>query len=125
VSFPPTVPTERLTAMQNNARSMRPALPPFTSFDKLKMTLAKKGTRKIVVDGMVFRWTVLPDDEPGVALVAELHTSPVSRAVTWFPHGVLISPAAVTAELPAALASGWNPRQPGPSPVRQAFSCGG
>ena len=85
------------------------------------MTLAKKGKRKIVLDGIAFRWTVSPDDEPGVALVAELDANPASRVVVWFPHGILISPASVAVELRAALASGWNPEQRGPDLVRQAL----
>jgi len=85
------------------------------------MALAGKRTRKIVVDGTAFRWTVAPDDESGVALVAELDSSPASRVVIWFPHGILIAPSVVAEEIRAALLSGWSPELRGPDVVRHAF----
>jgi hypothetical protein len=85
------------------------------------MVLARKGTRRIVVDGVAFRWTVSPDDEPGVALVAELDSVPASCVVVWFPHGILISPGVVAEEIRVALLNDWHPERRGPDVVRQAI----
>jgi len=84
------------------------------------MALARKGTRRIVVDGTAFRWIVAPDDEPGVALVAEHESNPASRVIVWFPHGKLIAPGVVAAEIRAALLNGWHPERRGPDVVRHA-----
>ena len=88
------------------------------------MTLARKGTRQLVVDNVHYRWTVAPNDEPGVGIVAELAALPASRLVSWVDHGVIIGPALVRRAILDAIAAGWRPNERGPDFVRrvQEFS---
>ena len=83
------------------------------------MTLARKGTRKIVVDGVHYRWTVAPNDEPGVGIVVEHYVRPACRLVSWVEHGVVISPALVRRAIVEALGAGWLALEPGPDFVRR------
>jgi len=83
------------------------------------MTLARKGTRQLVVDNIHYRWTVAPDDEPGVGIVAELAARPASRLVSWVEHGVIIGPGLVRRAILDAVAAGWRPNEPGPDFVRR------
>ena len=77
------------------------------------MTLRRKGTRVIVLDDARFRWTVAPDDEPGVAVVAELGENPRGRLVSWYEHGVMITPRVVRHAIETAVRAGWDPTAPG------------
>jgi len=78
------------------------------------MPLAKKGTRIINVNDIQYRWLVVPDDEPGLAIVVELlATSPGQRMVTWVEHGNIISPRVVRQAILHALHNGWEPQNPG------------
>ena len=83
------------------------------------MALARKGTKKIVVDGIEYRWTVPPDDEPGVAMVVEHATSSGWRLVSWVDHGVIISPGLVREAILDGLNAGWNPKGRGADFVRR------
>jgi hypothetical protein len=83
------------------------------------MTLARKGTRQLVVGDILYRWTVAPNDEPGVGIVAELTASPASRLVSWVDHGVVIGPRLVRRAILDAVAAGWRPHEPGPDFVRR------
>ncbi|HEY5956546.1 MAG TPA: hypothetical protein VIV60_08340, partial [Polyangiaceae bacterium] len=83
------------------------------------MTLARKGTRQIVVDGVQYRWTVAPDEEPGVGIVAESATLPAQRLVSWIDHGVAIGPGLVGSAILDGLAAGWVPTLPGPDFIRR------
>lgn len=78
------------------------------------MALARKGTRSLVVDGQRYRWTVSPDDEPGVAIVAEDHAAGGQRMVAWVEHGTPITPALVARAIRAARDRGWVPGGRGP-----------
>ena len=78
------------------------------------MAIARKSTRRLVVDAEVYRWTVSPDDEPGVALVAEHYDEPAQRLVAWFEHGVPITPKVAAECIRRARSSGWNPAARGP-----------
>ena len=78
------------------------------------MAIARKNTRRLVVDAEVFRWTISPDDEPGIALVAEHYTEPARRLVAWFEHGVSITPKVAAECIRGARACGWNPSERGP-----------
>jgi hypothetical protein len=78
------------------------------------MTLARKGTRRIQVDGIVYRWTVAPDDEPGVAIVVENAAEPARRLVSWVDHGVAIGPGLVRHAILAGLCAGWISSERGP-----------
>ncbi|NNC17559.1 hypothetical protein HJC22_17730 [Corallococcus exiguus] len=46
------------------------------------MTLRRKGTRSIVVDGTNYRWTVAPNDEPGLGIVVERESGGGQRMLT-------------------------------------------
>ena len=50
------------------------------------MTLRRKGTRSIVVAEVSYRWTVAPNDEPGLAIVVEHAEAPAQRLVSWVDH---------------------------------------
>jgi hypothetical protein len=95
----------------------------------LQVGLAKRGTRRIVVDGVAYRWGVSPDDGYMV-LVAELTDEPGQRLEAFFHYhdiyepqgaGVLrvvgqrraIRPGVVQVVIQAALRRGWQPSQRG------------
>ncbi|WP_063759711.1 hypothetical protein [Kitasatospora sp. NRRL B-11411] len=94
------------------------------------MALAKKGSRRIVVDGVEYRWRVSskhwccdPDPRslgyavehagrPGTTLVVD-----TGRPAVFPPEMVpdqLVLPAEVAAGIRAALADGWTPDADGP-----------
>ncbi|MBN8231853.1 hypothetical protein JYK02_30505 [Corallococcus macrosporus] len=77
------------------------------------MTLRRKGTRRIVVGTTPYRWTVAPNDEPGLAIVVEYESGQGQRMVTWVEHGTVISPGLVKEAINHALEAGWHPEQPG------------
>jgi len=81
------------------------------------MALRKSGTRQIVVGDATYRWTVAPNDEPGLGIVVELHAAPCRRLVTWVDHGTVIAPALVRATIEHGLAHGWQPTSRGPDLV--------
>jgi GNAT superfamily N-acetyltransferase len=72
------------------------------------MAIAKKGTRQITVEGVVYRWIVSPDDEPGLGIVVELAQSPRGKMITWVEHGNIISPWLVRKAILHALSKGWQ-----------------
>lgn len=95
----------------------------------MRVGLAKRGTRRIVVDGVAYRWVVSPDDGYMV-LVAELAEEPGQRLEAFFRYqdvyepqgaGVLrivgqrrtIRPSVVRSIIEAALIRGWQPSQRG------------
>ena len=96
------------------------------------MTLASKGSRRIVVDDLVFRWLVRRRptycqangwtpltfvaellDESGALLVVTL---PYAHPGNWLGlTSAPVRPATVAAGIRQALAAGWQPRRPGPA----------
>jgi hypothetical protein len=93
------------------------------------MALAKRGTRRIAVDGVTYRWVVSPDDGYMV-LVAELADDPGQRLEVLFAYHDLyepeggsvlrivgqrraVSPGVVRAVILAALGRGWQPSRRG------------
>jgi hypothetical protein len=83
------------------------------------MTLRRKGTRSIVVEGLAYRWTVAPNDEPGLAIVVEHAEAPAQRLVSWFEHGTTISPRLVRAAILDGLRAGWHPTATGRDVIRR------
>jgi hypothetical protein len=83
------------------------------------VTLPRKGSRRIVVDGTEYHWTVAPNDEPGVAIVVELASGAGRRLVSWVDHGVIVAPRLVFAAVRDALGAGWAPAARGPDFVRR------
>ena len=96
------------------------------------MTLARKGTRRIVVGGVAFWWVVRRRptysqangwspltfvaqraEEPGGVLVVAL---PYAHPRNWFglPSSA-VRPALVAKGIRRALADGWQPSAPGPA----------
>lgn len=81
------------------------------------MTLKRKESRRIVVDGRSYRWIVGPNDE-GLAIIAEHESGHGQRMITrWFEHERGISPAIVEEAILHALDNGWRPDEPGPELV--------
>ncbi|MEV0728131.1 hypothetical protein [Polymorphospora sp. NPDC050346] len=96
------------------------------------MTLAIKGSRRITVDGVAFRWSVRrrptysqgsgwspltfvveQAEQPGALLVAAL---PCAHPGNWFglPSQPVL-PGTVAAGVRQALTAGWQPSRPGPA----------
>jgi len=88
------------------------------------MAIAKKGSRCIDVEGILYRWVVSPDDGYMVLLV-ELVSEPGQRLEACFPYHnlfdppeagafkVVVSPRVVRKIILAALVNGWQPLQRG------------
>lgn len=83
------------------------------------MTLARKGTRQLLLDDVHYRWATAPNDEPGVGIVVELAVLPASRLVSWIDHGVTIGPGLVRRAIRDAIAAGWRPSERGPDFIRR------
>jgi len=96
------------------------------------MALARRGSRRIVVDGLVFRWLVRRRPTYCQALgwspltfVAELRDGSGALLVMALPGahpgnwlglpGTAVRPATVAAGIRQAMAAGWQPRRPGPA----------
>lgn len=78
----------------------------------MRVALAEKGSRVIVVGGDRYRWTVAPDDEPGLAVVVAHADGDGQRLVVWVAHGVVVAPGLVAGLVREALARhGWTPRR--------------
>ncbi|MBN8467063.1 hypothetical protein JYJ95_11090 [Corallococcus exiguus] len=77
------------------------------------MTLRRKGTRRIVVEGTNYRWMVAPNDEPGLGIVVERESGGGQRMLTWVEHGTIIAPGLVRDAILHALEAGWTPELPG------------
>lgn len=76
------------------------------------MTLAKKGRRKIVVDGSHYFWRVMRNiGDPLLYCVVEREASP-QGAIMIFGDGY-ICPSIVEKSIRKALKEGWNPGMPG------------
>jgi hypothetical protein len=73
------------------------------------MAIARKGARKIIVEGESYRWIVSPDDEPGLGIVVEKDDGHGQRLVVWVEHGNIVTPALVRRVILYALAQGWTP----------------
>lgn len=74
------------------------------------MSLARKGTRIITVDGRRYRWLVSAGHDPNLAIVAELAEGAAQRMVTWVhPRLSVITPSLVRRAIRHALDHGWRP----------------
>ena len=98
------------------------------------MALAKKGSRRITVEGVPYRWVLSPDDGYMV-LVAESESTPGQRLEAFFQYHDLyepakpevsrivgqrraVTPGVVREVILAALTRGWQPSQRGLPPFR-------
>ena len=73
------------------------------------MTLPKKGTRRITVEGVDYRYLVSPGDEIGIGIIVEPLNGLGQEIITWIEHGIIISSKLVRQSILSALAKGWNP----------------
>ena len=97
------------------------------------MALAKRGSRRITVEGVVYRWAVSPDDG-FMVLVVERAEAPGQRLEAFFGYGdirepdragttrtvgqgCVIGPGVVRLVVLSALANGWRPD----TPIARAF----
>jgi hypothetical protein len=103
------------------------------------MALASKGTRRITVDGVNYRWVVAPDDGYMV-LVVERADDPGQRLEAYFKYHDLLEPAeanssrivgqlrsispdVVRVVLLAAMGRGWQASRKGLPPFRVDAEC--
>ncbi len=80
----------------------------------INVGLAKKGLRTISINNSIYSWTVAPDDEPGLGIIAELKTDPCQKLACYVQHGTIISSGYVKKVILYALKQGWNPNKKGP-----------
>jgi hypothetical protein len=74
------------------------------------MSLAKKGSRVVDVDGRRYRWRVHTVHDPNFAIVVELAEDAAQRMVTRVhPPAAMITPELVRRAIRHALANGWAP----------------
>lgn len=82
------------------------------------MGLAKKGSRRIVVGAIPYRWVVSPDDG-FLILVVELVEKPGQRLEAFFSYNPkAMTPGSVRQIIEFALTRGWKPQQRGLKPIR-------
>jgi hypothetical protein len=77
------------------------------------MTLARAGSRQLLVEGVQYRWTVAPNDEQGGCIIAECANLPARRLVCWVEPGVAVSLGLLRRAILDALAAGWVPTRRG------------
>jgi hypothetical protein len=94
------------------------------------MSLTRSGSRKIVVEDVVYRWTVRPRPtysqglaQSGISVAVELWENagqllhielPMARPDNWMTEpGYVVTPADLARWVPMALARGWCPQRPG------------
>ena len=94
------------------------------------MAIARKNSRRIVVDNVIYRWTVRrrPTYNQGLAapisFVVELLDEPAGRLLVSFPAArpdnwlgaasAVVTPALVARQIADARAAGWEPARRGP-----------
>ncbi|GAA3293691.1 hypothetical protein Dvina_19570 [Dactylosporangium vinaceum] len=94
------------------------------------MAIARKHSRRIVVDNVIYRWTVRrrPTYGQGLAspifFVAELLHEPAGKLLVWLPAArpdnwlgaasAVVTPALVASQIADARAAGWDPTRRGP-----------
>ena len=81
------------------------------------MGIAKRGTRRITVDGVSYRW-VARELSPGLRIVVQ--AADQTGAVLVLRTGknlaaTHVQPSAVAAAIESARAAGWEPQHPGPA----------
>ena len=75
------------------------------------MSIPKKGTRKITVDNVDYRWLVSPGYEIGLGIVVESSELSDSRMITYVDHGNIVSPWLVRVAIKNAISKGWQPHE--------------
>ncbi|HEY9630620.1 MAG TPA: GNAT family N-acetyltransferase [Coleofasciculaceae cyanobacterium] len=75
------------------------------------MALPKRGTRRITVEGIEYRWLVSFNDT-GLTIIVERAASPGQQMATGGEHGDIVTPGHVRKAILQALDKGWNPQSP-------------
>ena len=81
------------------------------------MGIAKKGTRRICVDGVPYRW-VARELSPGLRVVVQAADRPGAVLVLRTDQNIAathLHPSAVAAAVQRARAAGWESQRPGPA----------
>lgn len=87
------------------------------------MGLAKRGSRKIEVDGRVFRWVLSPDSGYAVVVV-EQYDEPGQRLEAYTKYGSTVglsrpvTPRSVAGVIRLAIVKGWQPTARGLKPFK-------
>ena len=79
-----------------------------------RMTLARKHSRIVRVDGVRYRWTVANRRDPEVTIVVEHAETPGRRMITGAGLWCVATPAVVRRAIRLARAEGWDPAGRGP-----------
>lgn len=82
------------------------------------MTLPRKGSRTVQVDGVVYRWTAKSESWPPsrVRLIAHEETLPANSVLdlqVWESHCAVLTPDIVVHLIRGALSRGWQPKSKG------------
>jgi hypothetical protein len=77
------------------------------------MTLAKSGSRVIVVAGERFRWVVTGRREPAPGFVVELADAPASRLIGAVTPYAVVTPGLVAQGIRLGRDAGWDPHRTG------------
>jgi hypothetical protein len=78
------------------------------------MSLPKRGSRIVVVDGTRYRWVATGKGGPDAGFVAELADAPTGRLIGSVTRWAVVTPGAVARGIRAGRAGGWDPARPGP-----------
>ena len=76
------------------------------------MSFPKRGTRRLVVEGLTYHWHMSPKDLEGVPLATVRAVDGGPLLHYWPPYGVP-SPAEAAAVIRFAVSAGWPSRKPG------------
>ncbi|HZN63665.1 MAG TPA: hypothetical protein VFB66_00060 [Tepidisphaeraceae bacterium] len=85
------------------------------------MAIAKKGSRRICVDGVHYRWRAREVSPVGVRVVVQKEDPPGALLVLKLLRDRAVSdvtPAEVAAWVQRAICDGWDPHRPGPPAER-------
>ncbi len=83
------------------------------------MTLPRKGSRTVNVDGVVYRWKPSPMrgyEPPMIALITHEDTTPSNSTLevqTWERHCSILTPDIVASFIRGAIDRGWDPKSKG------------
>jgi hypothetical protein len=89
--------------------------PDRSAVEGLPVGIAKKGTRRICVDGVPYRW-VARELSPGLRIVVQATELPGAVLVLRSAQNIAathVPPSQVAVAIQSARAAGWEPQQPG------------
>ena len=77
------------------------------------MTIARKGTRPITIDGIEYRWLVRLGKHHDLYLITELANEPGQVLIAKLRQSTIVTPWLVKKTIDHALMQGWQPQQSG------------